>query len=184
MIEGFKRRFRPLSVVVLAVIWVMLYGEITSGNILAGLGIGLAVTVLLPLPSVPMTWTRINLWQLLRLAGAFAVDLVVSSARVAWIALRPSEPPRSAIVYVPMRVQDEFVFALAATILNLTPGGAVCDLDVANRRMVYHVLDGRSPDSIAAATGSVRALEKRLIAIFETDTQRAHTHKEKVTPHG
>ncbi|MBV7282626.1 MULTISPECIES: Na+/H+ antiporter subunit E [unclassified Corynebacterium] len=184
MIEGFKRRFRPLSVVLLAIIWVMLYGEITPGNILAGLGIGVAVTVLLPLPSVPMTWSRIAWWQLLRLAGAFVGDLVVSSARVAWIALRPGQPPRSAIVYVPMRVQDEFVFALAATVLNLTPGGSVCDLDVANRRMVYHVLDGRSPAAIAAAKESVRDLEKRLIAIFESDMQKNGTHKEKVSPRG
>lgn len=61
MIAGVRRRFRPLFVMVATVMWVMLMGELSVGNLVAGLLVGLIVSIALPLPSLPAEGLTINI---------------------------------------------------------------------------------------------------------------------------
>ena len=168
MISGVKRRFRPLATTWLTVVWVLLVGEITVRSVLMGVLVGLGITLALPLPAFPREGKQLHFPALATLLMIFAKDLVLSSVRVAVLALRPSPPPPSALIVVPMRVRDDLIFSLAVSLLNLQPGGTVTDLDVTNRKLTIHILDGSSEKAIAADIARVTDMERRLIAIFET----------------
>ena len=67
------------------------------GQHLSGLAIALVITLLLPLPLVPVEG-RVHPLSLLRLIGLVAWYLVLSSAQVAWLAVKPGPPPLSAVL--------------------------------------------------------------------------------------
>ena len=167
MIAGLKRRFRPLFILWLTIMWIMLMGEISWANIIAGFLVGTAIVLLLPLPAMPIANIKVR-W------GAFALlilkwfwDLAKASVKVAWLALRPQDPPKTAILNVPMRVQNDLVLSFATVLYNLQPGGSVTDIDIANRMWTVHVLDADSPDAIENEIQNVADLERNLIHVFE-----------------
>lgn len=86
---------------------------------------------------------------------------------MAWLSIRKAEPPRSAIVTVPMRVDSELVLSLATTLYNLQPGGTVTDIDVANRLWTVHILDASSTDKVDAEIAAIEQYEQRLKRAFE-----------------
>lgn len=179
MIAGVKRRFRPVSIVILAAMWVLLVGELSIGNVAVGIILAVAVTMLLPLPAMPVDGITVQVVPLIRLLVRFTADMVTSSLHVAAIALRPAPQPSAAFVVVPMRVRDDLIFSLAVTMLNLQPGGTVTDLSVADRTLTLHLLDGSSPTAIDSAVNRIAALEKQLITIFETPPARARKRQDK-----
>ncbi|AKP09427.1 Na(+)/H(+) antiporter subunit E [Corynebacterium pseudotuberculosis] len=167
MIAGARRRFRPLFVLLATVMWVMLMGELSVGNLVAGLLVGLIVSIALPLPSVPTEGFTINALPFLELASRWFLYLFTGSIRVAWLSIRRAEPPCSAIATVPMRVDSELVLSLATTLYNLQPGGTVTDIDVANRMWTVHILDASSTDKIDAEIAAIAQYEQRLKRAFE-----------------
>lgn len=152
--------------------WNVLYGEFSWGNTIAGFILGLIIVLGLPLPQMPVSTLKIRWLPLINLLLFFTADLVVSSLRVSWLAIRPAPQPPSAIIEVPMQVQEDVVFTLAIALLNLTPGGTVTDIDTRGRKLTMHILDARSPEAIAEAERDVEKLEKSLIAIFEKEAAR------------
>ena len=101
MIAGFKRRFRPLFVLWLTFMWVMLMAEITWANIFGGLAVALAIVLFLPLPAMPVSSLSVRWGSLIRLLLNWIADLMAASVKVAWLALRPAAPPKTAIIRMP-----------------------------------------------------------------------------------
>lgn len=151
----------------LILVWVLLWGDISAANILSGLAIALVITLLLPLPPVPVEG-RIHLLPLLRLIVYVAYSLVVSSVQVAALALRP-EPPLSAVLRAHLALKSDLVLALAVNILNLTPGTMVIEIDQARRMIYVHVLDVESDRGVKRFRDEVDTLQKLLVASFERD---------------
>ncbi|MPY92891.1 MAG: Na+/H+ antiporter subunit E [Acidimicrobiia bacterium] len=129
------RRLAPLAVLVVA--WVLLNGELTVGNVVAG---AIAAAVLLAL--FPLEGAR---WQhqlhplgLARFLGFVAVSLVTSSAQVIRTVLRPSAPRlRAGIVRVELPATSPLVVTLVANAISLTPG--TLTLTATNEPAVLHV---------------------------------------------
>lgn len=167
MIAGFKRRFRPLFVVWLTVMWIMLMGEISWANLFGGLAVAVGIVLLLPLPAMPISNLSIHWGALVMLILKWFWDLAKASVKVAWLALRPQDPPKTAILNVPMRVQNDLVLSFATVLYNLQPGGSVTDIDIANRMWTVHILDAHSPESVKNEIENVAELERNLIRVFE-----------------
>ena len=165
---GFKNRFRWTFVIWLTFMWILLMGELSWGNFFAGLALGLLIVLALPLPEVPREGNGINWFKLAQFLVVWCWDLLVASAKVAWIALRPKEQPKNAILKVPMRVSSELVLYLATCAYNLQPGGSVTDIDVTNREWTIHVLDASTQQDIDREIDNVRKLERQMIEIFES----------------
>lgn len=165
--QGLRRRFRPAFVIWIIVMWCLLMGEVTWANLAGGLLVGLAVTLFLPLPAMPISGLNVSWFKLLRYLIEWVLDLMVASAKVAWLALRPAAPPKTAILQVPMRVSNELVLTFATALYNLQPGGSVSDIDIANRMWTIHVLDADDEDAIRREIANVARLEQRMITIFE-----------------
>lgn len=167
MIEGIRRRFRPWFIVWITLMWCLLMGEFSWANIISGLLVGSLIVFGLPLPAMPIAGLQVHLWALLRYMVSWVRDLLVASVKVAWLALRPGAPPKTAIVRVPMRVSNELVLSVATSLYNLQPGGAVSDIDIANRMWTVHLLDAGDERSLAREIENVAALERNMIRIFE-----------------
>ncbi|TQK30367.1 Na+/H+ antiporter subunit E [Arthrobacter sp. SLBN-53] len=153
----------------LTLVWVLLWGTFSAANILGGLAVALVITLLLPLPRVPVEG-RVRPLSLVRLILYVIVKLVVSSFQVAWLAIRPGPPPATAVLRVHLAVKSDLVLALAAGILTLIPGSVVLEIDQ-KRRMVYlHVLDVGSEKAVAAFYRQAETLQRLMVAAFERDT--------------
>lgn len=167
MLSGLTHRFRPLSVLWLTFMWVLLMGEISWGNLVAGLVLGTIIVLALPLPPIPRSGNRVNWVKLAVFMAEWFWDLLVASAKVAWLSLRRAPQPKNAILRVPMRLSNELVLYLATCAYNLQPGGTVTDIDLANREWTIHVLDADTEADIAREIANVQKLERQMIAIFE-----------------
>jgi multicomponent Na+:H+ antiporter subunit E len=165
----------------LIVVWVLLWGNISAANILSGLAVALVITVLLPLPPVPVEG-RLHPVALARLVVTVAYWLVISSFQVAALALKPGRPPLTAVLRAHLAVKSDLVLALAVNIMNLTPGNIVLEIDQ-SRRMVYvHVLDVGSDRTVKRFYHQVDQLQKLLVATFERDADWRPSADKEVDP--
>ena len=124
----------------LILVWILLWGTVSPANILSGLTIALVITLLLPLPVVPIEG-RVHLLSLLRLIGQVAYLLVLSSVQVAWLAVKPGPPPLTAVLRARLAVKSDLVLALGANILTLIPGSIVLEIDQTRSVLYVHVID-------------------------------------------
>lgn len=159
---------RAWVLVWLMLVWNLLWGNFSWANVLSGFAVAGFITVLLPLPVVPVEG-RLHPVALLRLIGLVMWYLVQSSVQVAWLALKPGPPPLSAVLRARLSIKSDLVLALAVNAINLTPGTMVLEIDT-NRRVIYvHVLDVGSPRAVDRFFREVAQMERLLIAAFERD---------------
>ncbi|KGI66622.1 Na+/H+ antiporter subunit E [Mycolicibacterium rufum] len=152
----------------LILVWVLLWGTVSAANILSGLVVALVVTLLLPLPPVPVEG-RLHPIPLLRLVLTVIYYLLASSVQVAALALKPGPPPLTAVLRAHIAVKSDLVLVLAVNIINLTPGTIVLEIDQPRRMIYVHVLDVGSERTVQRFYRQVAGLQKLLVASFERD---------------
>lgn len=153
----------------LMLVWVLLWGSLSAANIIAGLAVAVVITVLLPLPAVPVEG-RVHLLSLARLAVQVAVWLVMSSFQMAWLAVRPGRLPVNAVLRAHLAIKSDLVLALGVNIMNLTPGTIVLEIDQARRLIYVHVVDAGSDKAIEQFHNQITTLERLLVAAFERES--------------
>jgi multicomponent Na+:H+ antiporter subunit E len=146
----------------MVLIWNLLWGRFTLGNLVGGAAVAAAVLTFFPLPPVTLE-SRLRPGPLLRLAVRFAAQLVGASVHVAWVAVRPGYRPRSAIIAVPLRVRTDLNLALTAEVLTLVPGSLIVDVDRGAGLLYVHVLDVRGAEDLARTRQRVQDLERRIV---------------------
>ncbi len=127
-----------------AVIWVGLWGDLSLANVLAGLALGFALSLLLPLrpssrryrPSVPG-----HIWFTIVLG----VALVRSTIDVASWVLRGPARMNPGIIRVDIGHWDAMVLAMGLNATTLTPGTLTLDIDPEAGFVRIHVLHLRDP---------------------------------------
>ncbi|WP_433286221.1 Na+/H+ antiporter subunit E [Micromonospora sp. CA-244673] len=160
--RGGRRRDQAVALGWLVAIWVLLWGDLSWGNLLAGLLVGAAVLLFFPLP--PVTFGgRLRPGALLVLAVTFVSELVTASLHVAAVALRPGYVPRSAIIAVPLRVRTDLNLALTAEVISLVPGTLILDVNRDRGVLYVHVLDVRGPEDLTGSRERVLAVERRIV---------------------
>ena len=174
-----KATLRIWTLCWLMLVWILLWGTFSVANIASGLMVALVITVLLPLPRVPVEG-RVRPLALVRLILYVAAKLVVSSYQVAWLAIRPGPPPATAVLRAHLPVKSDLVLALAVNILNLTPGNIVLEIDQARRMIYVHVLDVASDRAVDSFHRQVDQLQKLLVAAFERDADWKPSEEKEV----
>lgn len=157
---------RLMVLVWLAVVWVLLWGDISFANVSAGLAVGFAIMTLLPLPRVAVNG-RVHLWSVLRLFALTVYYALESSAQVAWLAIRPGPPPATGVLRVRLGIESDLVMVLCCDVLNLIPGTMVIELDKDRRFTYVHVLDVGSERAVQKFYATTRKLEQLFIDSFE-----------------
>jgi len=117
---------RAFLVAWLTLVWVLLWGEPSLGNVLAGLL--LATLLVVCFPPGPDRDGGVHPLAVLRFGVWFAKALVVSTASVAMAVLRPRLRLEEGIVAVPLRATSPIVVTFVANAISLTPGTLTVDI--------------------------------------------------------
>jgi len=151
----------------LVLVWILLWGSFSWANLLSGILVAVLVTNVLPLPAV-VGGVRVHPGALLVFLGYFVKDLVVSSAQVAWQAIRPSGMEQGAIIAVQLRTDSDLLLTLIAEALTLVPGSIVLDLDRPRRTLGIHLLHVDDRDDLEDQRAGVLTTEDRVVRAFGT----------------
>jgi multicomponent Na+:H+ antiporter subunit E len=152
----------------LMLVWVLLWGRATPANIIGGFAVALVVTLLLPLPAVPVEG-RVHPLSLAKLIVVVAYQLVQSSLQVAWLAVKPAPPPLNAVLRARLAIKSDLVLALAVNIFNLVPGSIVLEIDQERRLLYMHVIDVGNENAVDRFHRQVGQMERLLVSTFERD---------------
>ncbi len=152
----------------LMLVWVLLWGSASAANIVGGLTVAALITVLLPLPAVPIEG-RLHPLSLLKLIAVVGYQLVLSSLQVAWLAIKPGPPPLSAVLRAQLTIKSDLVLALAVNILTIIPGSMVLEIDQERRRIYTHVIDVGNEKAVDRFYRQVAQIEHLLVRAFERD---------------
>ena len=152
----------------LILVWILLWGTFSAANILSGLLVALVITLLLPLPAVPVEG-KVHPLSLLRLLVLVGYYLVVSSVQVSLLAIKPGPPPLSAVLRAHLAVKSDLVLALAVNIFNLIPGSIVLEIDQSRRMLYMHVIDVGNEKSVERFYRQVSQVERLLVRTFERE---------------
>lgn len=160
----------------LMLVWMLLWGDVSAANALSGLAVALLITLLLPLPPVPVLG-RLHPLSLVRLVLTVTYYLVRSSIDVAWLAIKPGPPPLTAVLRVPLVVKSDLVLALVVTAINLIPGAIVLEIDQTRRMLFVHVIDVGTERTLRGFYRQVAEVERLMIAAFERDEDWGAAHE-------
>jgi multicomponent Na+:H+ antiporter subunit E len=126
-------------VVVLVVLWVALWGEISGANILTGLLF--AGVLVLAFPGPRYSRHSIRVFPAMSFFVYMLRSIVLSSWSVILSILAPNEQRRHAeIIRVQLRSSSELVRAVTANTISLTPGTVVVAVDPETSMVDIHVL--------------------------------------------
>jgi len=159
------------SLVWLTVVWVLLWGDLSVGNVLSGLVIAWVVSVVMPLPPIAAEG-RVRPLALARLVGRFVVDVVVASVQVGIQAFRP-RPPLSAVIRVRLRSSSDLYLTLTAELCSLVPGSVVVEAHRLTGTLYLHILDVAGADGIEDARRRVLDQEERVLRALASDAELA-----------
>jgi multicomponent Na+:H+ antiporter subunit E len=153
------------ALVWLVLVWLLLWGTWSWANVLGGVAVAFLVTRLVPLPSVVEN-IRVRPLAVLGFVLVFSRDLLVASAEVAWRALRPGPPPRSAVITVGLRTDSDLLLTVTSEALTLVPGSIVLDLDRDRRTLAVHLLHVRDHTDLERQRAGVLLMEERVVRAF------------------
>ena len=158
------------SVVLLTIVWVMLMGEVTVGNVLAGVLVATFVMVVFPLPPLAVG-IRPRLVGIVVLVLRFLWDLTVASIEVSWLTVRPGRPVTGVVVDLRLRSSNELLQTITSQMVGLVPGTVVIDLDSQHRVLTLHMLDISTREEAEAVRRRVLAQEARVIRALDPDPE-------------
>lgn len=146
----------------LIAVWMLLWGQFTWLAFLTGLAAAVLVTTVFRLPPVELSG-RLNLWYGLVFVVEFLVALIQGSLMVAWQAIDPRTLPKSAIIAVPLHVDDDLIMTHVAVTASLIPGSLLIDADRDRRILYLHVLGVRSQKDVDAHRRDTWKWERRIV---------------------
>lgn len=157
------------SITVGVLVWCILWNKADLRTILGGLAVVWGVALVFPLPAIRYRG-RIRPLAVLRLVAVTLVDLVISSVRVALLAIDWRRPVRNAIVGVRLRTTSDLLVAMIIELIGLVPGSVVVEHVRTTSRIYVHVLDVHH-SRLQEAYEMVRAVERNVIRAFGTDEE-------------
>ena len=166
------RRRQWWAVAWLAAVWVLLWGDVTWANVLAGLAVGLVVTWGFRMSPIAFGG-RVHPWRLVVLVARFAADLVVASFEVAALALRPGWTPHGAVIRVQLRSHSDLYLTLTAELVSLVPGSLVVEARRHTGVLYLHVLDVAHSGGVEGMRARVLAQEERVLRALASPAELA-----------
>jgi multicomponent Na+:H+ antiporter subunit E len=155
---------RLLTVALLVMAWCALWGSVSAANILSGTLIAVAATIF---SGVDRNTGGLHLVPLLHFVWLVGVDLVVSTASVAWEILTPTDYTDEAIIAVDTNVESRSHFLMLVVAITVTPGTAVIDSDGDTGRLYLHLLHAEKAPEIEQHVRHLAELACRALPVKE-----------------
>ncbi len=155
-------RFGGLFIVLL-VVWLLLQGELTFGNVVGGLVLAVVLVLLFPV-STTVVAHRVHPWALIKFIGFVLWSLVLSSWAVIKVIVRPTPTSlRSGIVRIRLDAESPLTSTIVANAVTLTPGTMTLTARLDPAELHIHVLGLADPEEFRE---SVHDLERRTVAAW------------------
>jgi multicomponent Na+:H+ antiporter subunit E len=136
------------TIVLLALAWVALTGDVSLASILFGLVLGaLAVWVAWPLGPYPL-FGRVRPLKAVGLLVYFAGQVVLANLKVAAAVLGPRRLLRPALVAVPLDVTGDDQIAVLSNLITLTPGTLSLDVSEDRTTLFVHAMSASSAEDL------------------------------------
>jgi multicomponent Na+:H+ antiporter subunit E len=165
--------------VVLVVLWMLLWGNISWLNLVTGAILAVVVTRVFYLPPVELSG-RFNPFLFAGFLGIFARQLVVASFQVAAQAF--GRPIRSnSVIAVQLFTRSDFIMTLTAIALSLIPGSLVVEADREGSILYLHVLNTPDASAVEKTRREVLAIERRLVRALGSHDDIARMDKGMAT---
>ncbi len=158
-----RRKAVQLPVVLwLTVVWVAMWGDLSTANVLSGVALGTLVLLVFPLPRLPLH-VRVRPLRLAWLVLHFLGNVVVASVQVSRSTLRFRQQLRNAVIQVDLRTPSDFVLTVVAEMTSLVPGSIVVEARRASHTLFLHVLDAGDIAGAERMRRQTLALERRVV---------------------
>jgi multicomponent Na+:H+ antiporter subunit E len=82
-----------------------------------------------------------KLWVLSKLALYFMYEMVKSNLQVAWLIWQPRLRVQSALIRIPIELENDLSIALLANMISLTPGTVTMDVADDRKALIVHCLN-------------------------------------------
>ncbi|MDA9003947.1 Na+/H+ antiporter subunit E [bacterium] len=155
---------RPLHSLTLFVVWLLLSGQVNSATLTIATLLSLLIPRILTVFCDPIPMVKRPLAAAIYLAKLL-YDIVLSSGHVTINVLKPSHQLTPGFIRVPLLLEDEFVMALLASSVSLTPGTVSADVDEDKQYLYVHVL--HLTDEEALVNTIIERYEMPLKRIFQ-----------------
>lgn len=154
----------PLLTLLLAVVWVLLQNQITSGMVVFGLILGIIIP-----RSTAIWWPdsprKFRMGKMIVYSMIVMWDIVIANIQVAWIVLTvPNAKLKPAWITVPLELVEPEAITLLAGTITLTPGTVSADLSDEGHSLLVHILHTDDPDAVLDEIKT--RYERRLKEIF------------------
>jgi multicomponent Na+:H+ antiporter subunit E len=136
---------RLLTIALLVGAWCALWGGVSIANVVSGTLVAVAATVF---SGVDQNAGGLRIVPLLHFVWLVAVDLVVSTAHVAWEILTPTDYTDEEIIAVDTSLASRSHLLMLVVAITVTPGTAVIDSDGDTGRLYLHLLHAEKSDEI------------------------------------
>ncbi|MDN5762174.1 MAG: Na+/H+ antiporter subunit E [Microlunatus sp.] len=171
------RRLQWRLAVIMAIVWVLLWGDLSLANVASGFALGLLIGLVFPLPPIDYHG-RFRPVAHARMIAGLLFDLVHSSVVVAALAFRFGHTMTNAVVRVDLRTRSDLYLTLTSELICLTPGSLVIEARRKEGRVYVHQMDVRSPADIDRARAKVLQAEEQAIRSFGSDDEVAELNRE------
>lgn len=154
----------PLLTLILAVTWILLQNDVTSGMVVFGIILGIIIPWMTSIwwPDAPVEF---RLGKMIAYSVIVIWDIIVANIQVAKIVLFvPNKDLKPAWIVVPLELKEPEAITLLAGTITLTPGTVSADLSDEGHSLLVHVLHTDDPDAVRDDI-KVR-YEQRLLEIF------------------
>lgn len=153
------------TLLILTLVWTLLWGDFSWGNVLGGLGIATIVVTLMPLPPIGYMGV-IRPWHWTVLTVSFIRQLTWASFRVAFHALNPRFKPVGAIIGVQLRNPGDLYLTITSEMSSLIPGSLVIEAHRLTGMVYLHVLDLEVYGGEDKVRSDVQRLEERVLRAY------------------
>lgn len=149
-------------------VWIALWGDLSVGNLLGGIGVAVLLLWAVRLPERDAPRRRVSLPALAAYSAWFARDLWVATLEVARQVFWPVSRLRPAVLEVPLLSRDPGLLSLVANTITLTPGTLTLEVDARTGQLWIHLLhleEGGAEEVIA----TTRTLERRAAKVLRVE---------------
>lgn len=132
----------------LTVLWLVLWRDVSTANVVSGVVAGILVTSLFPgTGRAPRRHTISPLWVV---AFFFYVlwKLIEANLLLAWEIVTPRDHTRSGIIGIPIEGASDLVVTLIANVITLTPGTVTLEIRRHPTTLYLHVLHLQDPEDV------------------------------------
>ncbi|MGC3954249.1 MAG: Na+/H+ antiporter subunit E [Propionicimonas sp.] len=168
--QKLRWRLQGRAVVLLALVWVLLWGEFSLLNIVYGLVLGWLVSVVFWLAPIRYYGT-VHPGGLLKLAVLQLWDLATASFQLASVAFRPRLALRPGVIRVRLASNSDLYQVVVAELISIVPGTLVVETVRRPRLLYLHVFHLPDAKAIRKQRAHALAIEDRVLHAFGSEDE-------------